>query len=428
MNEEEGPSRRHRRTVIYAALIAAAWLAFIGLFGVPVSPPSPGREDPRSRLEVERRQVVIYVVDTQGAFDTHGAQVRSVIQRQCPLCTTQPINLHGDLSSRNIVQSLLHVEDLGRQHDAATTLLVNVSLGGYGYDEILHTQVREMRGSGFIFIAAAGNDDRKDPFYPAALPEVVGVCSTTRHSREKSAYSNFGDWVSICAPGWQLVRSPLQMGMASGTSFASPMVAGVLGQLLLDTPCVRPRAGLNALTRTADPVAGTGRNLGAGILNPEAAQHYMQTLHRCDAVDKPGQRLVARLRRLGLDAATYAGLIVYFFVSVFAVPFLLAYVIERGQRRAARRQREAIQLAFEGSGEYRRERVQALRQRFEQRGRLRRREYAEWTALLLALHHNAEPCWWCDRPATEPPQEIHSLQGTPLCHRCGLDLLERGDG
>ena len=234
--------------------------------------------------------------------------------------------------------------------------------------------------------------------------------------------------MSICAPGWQFVRSPLQMGMASGTSFASPMVAGVLGQLLLDTPCVGPRAGLNALMRTADPVAGTGQNLGAGILNSEAAGHYMRALYRCDVVDTPSQRLAARLRRLGLDAATYAGLIVYFFVSVFAVPFLLAYGIERGQRRLARRQREAVQLAFEGSSEYRFERVQALRQRFEQRGRLRRREFTEWTALLLALHQYAEPCWWCDRPATVPPQEIHSLEGMPVCHRCGLDLLSRDDG
>ena len=428
MMEEEGANRRYPRTVIYGVLITAAWLVFVGLFGVPVSPPLPGEEDTRSRQEVERRQVVVYVVDTQGAFDRHGEQVRSVIQRQCPLCTTQPINLHGDLSSRNIVQALLHVDELSRQYDATTTLLVNVSLGGYGYDDVLHAQVRRMRDAGLIFIAAAGNDDRADPFYPAALPEVIGVCSTTRHSREKTSYSNYGNWVSFCAPGWQLVRSPLQMGMASGTSFASPMVAGALGQLLLDTPCVGTRAGLNALVRTAEPVAGTGRSLGAGIMNPDAARHYMQALYRCDAVDTPGQRLVGRLRRFGFDVATYAGLIVYFFVSVFAVPFLLAYVIERGQRRIARRQREAVRLAFEASSAYRFERVRALRQQFEQRGRLRRRELAEWTALLLALHQYGEPCWWCDRPATEPPQEIHSLEGTPLCHRCGLDLRSRGDG
>ena len=197
---------------------------------------------------------------------------------------------------------------------------------------------------------------------------MVGVCSSTRHSREKAAYSNYGPWISLCAPGWQFVRSPLQMGMASGTSFASPMVAGFLGQLLLDAPCATPRTGLNALARTADPVAGSGQELGAGILNPGAAEHYMQTLHACDTIDEPGQRLIAGLRRFGTSLATYAGLIIYFFVSVFAVPFLLAYTIERGQRRIARRQYEAVQMAYEGPSEHRRERLLALRRQFEQKG------------------------------------------------------------
>ena len=427
MTAEESPYRRHRRTVIYGVVTAAAWLALTGLFGVPLSPPAPSDEDPPASAASIREQVVIFVVDTQDAFDAHGAQVRSVIQRQCPLCTTRPINLHGDLSPRNIVQALLHVDDLSRQYDAATTLLVNVSLGSYGYDDILHTQVRRMRDAGLIFIAAAGNDDRDDPFYPAALPEVVGVCSSTRHSREKAAYSNYGPWISLCAPGWQFVRSPLQMGMASGTSFASPLVTGVLGQLLLDAPCATPRTGLKALTRTADPVAGAGRDLGAGILNPDAARHYVTTLHACDAIDEPGQRLLAGLRRFGTGLATYAGLIVYFFVSVFAVPFLLAYTIERGQRRIARRQQEAVQLAFEGSSAHRRERLLALRQRFAQTGRVRRRDHPELTALLQALYWYGEPCWWCDRPAAEPALEARFLEAMPLCQRCGLDVLSRDD-
>ena len=427
MTAEESPYKRHRRTVIYGVVIAAGWLALISLFGVPLLPP-PSDDDTPARVASRRQQVVIFVVDTQDAFDAHGAQVRSVIQRQCPLCTTQPINLHGDLSARNLVQALLRVDELSRQYDAATTLLVNVSLGSYAYDEILHAQVRRMRDAGLIFIAAAGNDDRDEPFYPAALKEVVGVCSTTRHSREKAAYSNYGPWVDLCAPGWQFVRSPLQMGMASGTSFASPMVAGVLGRLLLDTPCATPRTGLKALTRTAAPVTGAGRRLGAGILDPDAAGHYMQTLHACDAADEPGQRLVVGLRRFGTGLATYTGIIVYFLVSVFAVPFLLAYTIERGQRRFARRQYEAVQLAFEGSSEHRRKRVLALRQRFERKGRVRRRDHPELAALLQALYRYGEPCWWCDRPATEPVLEAPFLEAMPLCQRCGLDLLSRDDG
>ena len=428
MTAEESPYKRHRRTVIYGAVIAAGWLAFTGFFGIPLSPPTSSDEGAPASAAPTRQQVVIFVVDTQDAFDTHGAQVRSVIQRQCPLCTTRPINLHGDLSSRNIVQALLHVDDLSRQYDAATTLLVNVSLGSYAYDEILHTQVRRMRDAGLIFVAAAGNDDRDDPFYPAALPEVIGVCSSTRHSREKAAYSNYGPWISLCAPGWQFVRSPLQMGMASGTSFASPMVAGFLGQLLLDAPCATPRTGLKALTRTADPVAGSGQGLGTDILNPGAAEHYMQTLHACDAVDEPGQRLIAGLRRFGTSLATYAGLIIYFFVSVFAVPFLLAYTIERGQRRIARRQQAAVQLAYEGPGEYRRERLLALRRQFEKKGRVRRRDHSELMALLQAMYQYGEPCWWCDRPATEPALAEPFLEAAPLCRRCGLDVFNRDDG
>lgn len=428
MSAQDSSYKRHRRTVVYGVVIAAAWLVLTGLFGVPLLPPAPSDEDPPGRAATTRQQVVIFVIDTQDAFDAHGARVRSVIQRQCPRCTTRPINLRGDLSARNLVQALLHVDDLSRPYDAATTLLVNVSLGSHAYDAILHTQVRRMRDAGLIFVAAAGNDDRDDPFYPAALPEVVGVCSSTRHSREKAAYSNYGPWVSLCAPGWQFVRSPLQMGMASGTSFASPVVAGVLGQLLLETPCATSRTGLKALTRTADPVTGSGRGLGAGILNPDAARHYMTTLHACDAADVPSERLMTGLRHFGAGVVTYAGLIVYFFVSVFAVPFLLAYTIERGQRRSAQRQYEAVQLAFEGSSEHRRERLLALRRRFEHKGRVRRRDHPELMALLQALCRYGEPCWWCDRPATEPMPDAHFLEATPLCQRCGLDVLSRDDG
>ena len=153
----------------------------------------------------------------------------------------------------------------------------------------------------------------------------------------------------------------------------------------------------------------------------------MKTLHACDATDEPGQRFIAGLRRFGTSLVTYAGLIIYFFVSVFAVPFLLAYTIERGQRRIARRQYEAVQMAYEGSREHRQERLLALRQRFEQKGRVRRRDHPELMALLQALYQYGEPCWWCGRPATEPVLAGNFLEGMPLCQRCGLDVLSRDD-
>ena len=182
--------------------------------------------------------------------------------------TIHLVNLHGDLSILALVHALDYVQAVHQTHAATTTSLVNLSLGTYIYDEALHASVRALDTTGIPIIASAGNDNTSKPFYPAAFPEVLGVCSSTRHTRVKAAYSNFGPWVSLCAPGLQYVTRPLQPGdIASGTSFASPMVAGALGQLLLDAPCASPRAGLRALRRTADPPAENQPALGAGILN-----------------------------------------------------------------------------------------------------------------------------------------------------------------
>ena len=59
------------------------------------------------------------------------------------------------------------------------------------------------------------------------------------------------------------------------------------------------------------------------------------------------------------------------------------------------------------------------------KGRVRRRDHPELMALLQALYQYGEPCWWCDRPATEPAVVGHFLEAMPLCQRCGLDLLSR---
>ena len=119
---------------------------------------------------------------------------------------------------------------------------------------------------------------------------------------------------------------------------------------------------------------------------------------------------------------TYLGLLVYFLLSVFALPFLLAFVIEAFQRRAARRQQQARQLAYTGSPTYRRQRLLACKQRCQRTGRVRQRDQAELVALLHAVHVHGEPCWWCDRPEGEPLYEPVLTEETGMCSRCGMTL------
>src|SRR5262245_8175086 len=373
---------------------------------------------------VTRQRVVIFIIDTSDYFDAHGTYVQSVVRQQCAACDIHLVNLHGDLSILALVQALDYVQAVHQTYAASTTSLVNLSLGTYIYDEALHASVHALDTTGIPIIASAGNDNTSKPFYPAAFPEVLGVCSSTRHTRVKAAYSNFGPWVSLCAPGLQYVTRPLQPGdIASGTSFASPMVAGTLGQLLLDAPCASPRAGLRALRRTADPSAENQPEFGAGILNSTAAGQYLHSLYTCESPPGMWQRLRARIQRLGAAVATYIGLVVYFFVSIFAVPFLLAFVIDKLEQRAARPQEEAMQRAYAGAPAYRQHRLLAIKDTVMRTHKVRRRERAELAALLHALHLYGEPCWWCGAASPEPcAGDWNTTAAFQQCSRCGWEI------
>jgi Subtilase family len=375
-----------------------------------------------------RQRVVIFLIDTLEDFDSHGTYVYSVLRQQCPHCEVQAINLHGDLGLSSVIHALQQVHSQSQAYDPSTTALVNLSLGTYTYDQDLHATVRALETSGLVLIAAAGNDNTTRPFYPAAFREVLGVCSSTRHTRVKAAYSNFGDWISLCAPGLQYVSRPLQHGeVASGTSLAAPMVTGVLGQLLLEAPCAPPQAGIRALLRTADVIAESKTSPGAGLLNPAAARHYMHSLYPCGPPATFLPQLLARAKRLGTRTGMTLGVLAYFVLSIFTVPFLLAFVIEHIQRRTAHRQQQAWQQAYAHAATYRRQRLLALRCHFQQAGNMRRRDRVELFALLSALHRHGEPCWWCDKLAVPPTAIAGPSQGAMACSRCGMERLTTPD-
>jgi hypothetical protein len=404
-----------------AAVLVLGMLLFTTRFWPAGTSPTV-EETPEQRPP--RQRVIIFLIDTVDDFDTHGAYVHSVLHQHCPLCEVHAMNLQGNLALSSVIHALQQVQIQSQTYDPATTTLVNLSLGTYTYDTGLHTAVRALEAAGVVLIASAGNDNTARPFYPAAFREVLGVCSSTRHTKVKAVYSNFGNWVGLCAPGLQYVSRPLQQGeIASGTSLAAPMVAGVLGQILLAAPCASPRAGIRALLRTADPVPEHTAQLGAGVLNPVAASHYVHTLYPCTTPDTFLQQLLGRVERLGTRAGITLGIVVYFLLSIFTIPFLLAFVIEQVQRHTTRCQQQALQQAYMQSPAYRQHRLLTLRHHCLHTGKMQRRERVEVFALLWALHWHGEPCWWCDQP---PAQQTHSNvlpQVVMACSRCGMAKL-----
>ena len=130
---------------------------------------------------------------------------------------------------------------------------------------------------GCILVAAAGNSGISEKYYPAALPEVIAVGSVDSGG-VRSRFSTFGDHVALCAPGENIV-STSRNGYAvnSGTSFASPFVAGVAA--LLVSRANRHKHRLTGpevkqiLIRSAAPLGGGGFHpeTGNGFLDARAA-------------------------------------------------------------------------------------------------------------------------------------------------------------
>jgi hypothetical protein len=426
METDDTPRLPHPLHFLWAGLLAIGFLGLVTL----ISPERYWRSSAPMEERLESLQhVLVLVVDSTDQIDAHGELVHSVIQQYCGACEIRAINVNGNMSTPRLQLALEHVLEIVRGVDQTTSVIINLSWGTYTYDAVMHDTIRRLHALGAVIIASAGNDNTSKRFYPAAFDEVLGICSSSRYRKTKAAYSNFGPWVSLCAPGLHYVSRPLQHGgIASGTSFASPMVSGVLGQRLLEAPCATTRQGLQALLRTADPFPDGPQTIAAGRLNPDAAAHYLHTLYACGAPLSLAAKTLRVLHRVSANALLCIGILLYAVVSIFAFPFLFAYLLERFRLRAEQRLNAAIQMVYAESASYRSKRLDALAQRFRQAGRLRYGEEAELIAVLHAQSLFDEPCGWCEGQQLMVAEDClssvakHQAEDERLsvCARCGL--------
>ena len=107
--------------------------------------------------------------------------------------------------------------------------VLNVSLVGPP-NRVLEGVVKRVIAGGHIVVAAVGNDGpAAPPLYPAAWPGVVGVTAVDAR-RRVLVDAERGPQVKFAAPGAQMAaaRSPSGYTLVRGTSFAAPIVAGLL--------------------------------------------------------------------------------------------------------------------------------------------------------------------------------------------------------
>lgn len=129
-----------------------------------------------------------------------------------------------------------------------------------------------------VLVAAAGNDGHSKQHWPGACPNVVSVANTTI-TDAKAASSNFGTWVDLAAPGSSIFSTTVpgapkcqsglvgDMANCSGTSMASPHVAGLAALVRSSCGFSSSSSIVARLTSTADAIPGTGTNWQFGRIN-----------------------------------------------------------------------------------------------------------------------------------------------------------------
>jgi serine protease len=170
-------------------------------------------------------------------------------------------------TASNLIQGIQSCKDAGAK-------VVNMSLGGGSSSTTEQTAMTNFYNGGMLLIAAAGNAGNTSLSYPASYDAVVSVAAVDS-SRNLASFSQRNAQVELAGPG-VAVNSTWNNGgynSISGTSMASPHVAGVAALVWSNHPqCTAPQIR-SALNRTAQDrgTAGRDTSFGFGIVQAKAA-------------------------------------------------------------------------------------------------------------------------------------------------------------
>jgi len=158
--------------------------------------------------------------------------------------------------------------------------IINMSVGGFPSSSYVQDAVNYAWNKGVVLVGAAGNNGRQEDFYPAAFPNVVSV-SATQVNDEFAHWSSYGPKVDVSAPGASVQTTNCTVctygghdtwgdhTYISGTSFATPNVAGVIALIRARYPSYTPAQVVSRLTSTVDDLGYAGYDIryGRGRVN-----------------------------------------------------------------------------------------------------------------------------------------------------------------
>ncbi len=220
----------------------------------------------------------------QASIAGHGTFIAGLIALIAPNAKIMPIRAFspdGVSDAFSVAQGIKYAVDHGAQ-------VINLSFGSTEDTPVMHDAVTYAHQRGVLLVAAVGNEDKGNdsaPQFPANWSaEVMGIAALDDDNR-KATFSNFGNNVSVSAPGVNLISLFPQINNTpdyatwSGTSFAAPLATAAAVLLLEDNPHRNARDLIESTAASIDSSnPGLAGKLGKGRIDP------LRALQSFDAV------------------------------------------------------------------------------------------------------------------------------------------------
>ena len=294
----------------------SAWDVTTGSTGVPIamidSGVDPTHPDLASKLipgwsfltgTADTHDVLGHGTQTAGtaaAIGNNAAGVAGVAWKN-PIMPLVVLNSSDWASYSDIASAIMYAADHGVR-------IVNISIGGSSYSSTLQSAVDYAWNKGTVVFAAAGNYASSTPIYPAGCTNVVAVGATDSNDT-LAGFSNYGTYVDLTAPGVNIVTtlSGGGYGGVSGTSFSSPITAGIAALVLSRNPSLTAQQLVTLLEQNSDDLGAAGYDqifgwgrvnasravvaAGGGVQSPADCDHFQSRafLHHSGRGDGAGQ-------------------------------------------------------------------------------------------------------------------------------------------